>query len=785
MFENTNNVIVKGGCFTEETELKDILKYPVNILYGPNGSGKTTISRCLASLKDRAGLEGYSAHLPNVDSAEISDSVFVFNEDFIEENVKIKRNGLKAMLIFGEDNQNQEHEEKLELEIKELQDKCDRLSQSINRVEEEKGKLASNLISIIQNGYEYDDMNIRGKSRRKHVDIAFFDDCRDTVDESTPLSQLEEEFKTKLEKYEQIRHIEKINWERPNFSVTPSLIEDANKLLNNILEKDEISERDMFIFELAQNPASSHYIEKTQNDILKVEAERCPLCHQPISGDYRAELRHRLACVLNEKRKDFIADLSAMAERLTEIPVLPSPFPNKSVCANELNAIKDKTALLNSMLKELHRLLDDKKDMLYGGVENIDIQLFTQLYNDVVGGYDTITKAVDELNEIANAHDKAEKELHSLNKKMHYLSHRGLFELYAAKEMELCKLDSEWETLSAELRQKNDDLPRMKMKRANLRLALDKINQCLAYVFCDPKRLYLEYDNLAYVLKSNGQNVSPTKVSTGERNIIALAYFFTSIFERKDLNAEELQPFFIVIDDPITSFDYGNRIGVFTFIKWQLQELFKKSKASKGLLMSHDQRTVNDLFEVQKQIAYVLRNDVKEAEKRIFFDLRKRKLVEDGLKGEYAVELQNIFDYAFAESLDDERINVTIGNQMRRVLEHYAKIMCDTDFVSMAANDYSYHIPNIYKGMKEFDEITVTYKNVLSRMVLNRESHSGGNDYDCFEQSFAPDELQRFAKYLLCFMFDTNRSHLHAFLGKKDWDYKNKIRELHKKLFGV
>ncbi|MCQ2279590.1 MAG: AAA family ATPase [Bacteroidales bacterium] len=785
MFENTNNVIVKGGCFTEETELKDILKYPVNILYGPNGSGKTTISRCIASLKDRAGLDGYSAHLPNVDSAEISDSVFVFNEDFIEKYVKIEKNGLKAMVILGPDNLDKAQEDALREEIRELKGKKDGLDKSRAAMAKEMNAIKSNLEKILHDGYRTDVMNIRGRKKRTSVEISYFDDCRNLPDATTSLSQLEKDYAATFDKYDQIRGKQEIVWTRPVFSVTPSLIEKANALLNRVLEKDSLSERDLFIYSLAQNPASSHYIEKTQNDILKLEAERCPLCHQAISGDYRADLRHRLSCVLNEQREQFVRDLAAMADQLTDFPVQLPKFQTKNVCAAEMEAINDKTALLNNMLKDLRWSLNAKSDVLYDSVENIDIQKFTDLYKEVDEAYGTIEMALEELNAIARDCEKTERYLCDLSKKIHYLRHRDTFDLYQKKVNANSSLENEWIRVNQNLEKKDNALKGLQSKRANLRLALDKINQCLAYVFCNPQRLYLEYDNLAYVLKSNGQNVSPTKVSTGERNIIALAYFFTSIFERKDLNAEELQPFFIVIDDPITSFDYGNRIGVFTFIKWQLQELFKKSKASKGLLMSHDQRTVNDLFEVQKQIAYVLRNDVKEAEKRIFFDLRKRKLVEDGLKGEYAVELQNIFDYAFAESLDDERINVTIGNQMRRVLEHYAKIMCDTDFVSMAANDYSYHIWGVSKESEKFNEITVTYKNVLSRMVLNRESHSGGNDYDCFEQSFAPDELQRFAKYLLCFMFDTNRSHLHAFLGKKDWDYKNKIRELHKKLFGV
>lgn len=786
MFENTNDIIIKGGCFTEETELKGILKYPLNVVYGPNGSGKTTLSRCLASLKDPTGLEGYSASLPETDSKEIGGSVFVFNEDFIDQNVRIKKEGMKKLVIFGEGNQNQEVEDGLEREIRVLEEKKSERETKRNEVKADKEKRESDLKRIIENGYEVDDKMIKGRIKRTHVGISFFDDCMDSVDRSIPLSQLEDDFKTKLIRFQQTQGITEISWERPVFSINPSLIEEANGLLSTILEKDEISDRDMLIFELAQNPETSHYIEKTQNDILNSHRKFCPLCHQPIRDDYREELRHRLTCVLNEKRQHFIAELDAMADRLTEIPIQPSPLPNKMECANEINTIKDKTALLNGLLKDLRRLLNSKKDMLYNIVGGVDIEIFTQLYNEVSAAYDCITTAVNELNKVAKARNETQEELFDLNKKIHYLRHSDMFKLYAEKVDELGEYEAEITSLTENLRQKKDELTQLRMKRANTRIALERINKCLAYVFCNTERLVLENDNDnhsgTYVLKSKGKSVSPAKVSTGERNIIALAYFFTSIFEKKDMRSQELAPALIVIDDPITSFDYGNRIGVFTLIKWQLQEIFEKSKGSKAIIMSHDQRTAKDLFEIQKQIAYLL-NKGGESERHLF-NLRKCKLEGDTPQSEYEVELKNIFDYAFADDLNNEQINVTIGNQMRRVLEHYAKTMCNCDFVSMAANTHSYHISDVsFKGQREkFDEIVRAYQLNLSRMVINTESHADGNDYEYFEQRFAPEELQRYAQHLLCFMLDTNQSHLHAFLKKEPI---KKVKELHKQLFGV
>lgn len=47
MFENFKKINIKGGYFDEETELRLFNEDSLSILYGRNGSGKSTIARCL------------------------------------------------------------------------------------------------------------------------------------------------------------------------------------------------------------------------------------------------------------------------------------------------------------------------------------------------------------------------------------------------------------------------------------------------------------------------------------------------------------------------------------------------------------------------------------------------------------------------------------------------------------------------------------------------------------------------------------------------------------------
>ena len=108
---NVSSVKVKGGIFEKETELP-IFKNDKNkprfcLLYGKNGTGKSTIARAFNEISGNEGSGNYEINLFDCDgngipiTDEIKQSVYVFNEDFIEQNIRIEDDGLQAIVVMG------------------------------------------------------------------------------------------------------------------------------------------------------------------------------------------------------------------------------------------------------------------------------------------------------------------------------------------------------------------------------------------------------------------------------------------------------------------------------------------------------------------------------------------------------------------------------------------------------------------------------------------------------------------------------------------------------------
>ena len=142
-------------------------------------------------------------------------------------------------------------------------------------------------------------------------------------------------------------------------------------------------------------------------------------------------------------------------------------------------------------------------------------------------------------------------------------------------------LKKDWE----EKRKTVDDL---EAQRKNIQLAIDSMNACLKYIFFAEDRMEIKCIDGVYKLLSHGKSVKPCDISVGERNIIGLSYFFTSIFEGKDEQGTYSTESLLIIDDPISSYDFENRIGILSFIKYKLSAFLEGNQNTKALLMTHD-----------------------------------------------------------------------------------------------------------------------------------------------------------------------------------------------------
>ena len=135
--------------------------------------------------------------------------------------------------------------------------------------------------------------------------------------------------------------------------------------------------------------------------------------------------------------------------------------------------------------------------------------------------------------------------------------------------------EAKLQTKQKAVNETSEHLKALEQKKSNVGLAIENINNALDYVFFSHGRLSIELKNNKYYLKSNGKDVKPKNVSLGERNIIALCYFFTQILSNQDIGKLYQDEELVVIDDPISSFDFENKVGISSFLRYQTHKIIK------------------------------------------------------------------------------------------------------------------------------------------------------------------------------------------------------------------
>lgn len=104
MFEKFKTIKIKGGCFDNEAELELFKKDALSVIYGRNGSGKTTIAHCIGELvkSDEEKNADFTVSSTSTITTDKKDSVFIFNEDFVREQVRVEKDGINTIVMLGE-----------------------------------------------------------------------------------------------------------------------------------------------------------------------------------------------------------------------------------------------------------------------------------------------------------------------------------------------------------------------------------------------------------------------------------------------------------------------------------------------------------------------------------------------------------------------------------------------------------------------------------------------------------------------------------------------------------
>lgn len=367
-----------------------------------------------------------------------------------------------------------------------------------------------------------------------------------------------------------------------------------------------------------------------------------------------------------------------------------------------------------------------------------------------------------EFNIAASKKGSLVKELISINKLIAHLQTSQVYKDYLKQTEEKKKMAEKLSKKQKALKDAQETLCNLEQRKSDIGLAINNINNALDYVFFSHGRLSIELKNDKYYLKSNGKNVKPKNVSLGERNIIALCYFFTQILANQEISRLYQNEAFIVVDDPISSFDFENKVGIASFLRLQVNRIINGNPKSKVLILSHDLETIFNLRKAMDEICQSTKGLAGITPSSYIVLELNNLLLKQLIKNhnEYSALIKKIYHYANGDSNND---SATIGNIMRRVLEAFSTFNYQKNIEKVSCDK------NVLKALGKH---STYFENLMYRLVLHGESHyeeqvysihDGNNFYEFISET----EKQKTAKNVLCFMYLLNPYHMIAYLQEE------------------
>ena len=759
MFEQITDISIQGGYFEDPVSLK-LFEKRFNVLYGRNGSGKTSLSRAFAEYKkpDEELGDGriFSVSFNTALREEDKKRIFVFNEDFVNKKVRLEdAEGLGTIVMLGDAADIQGQIDAKTAELNGIMAVFTPLETAYNKYADENDETSpKKLFNDLKNAlsdWARTDSEIKGNRRNTSLSDAVTTDIKDSAGEFDPtldIVELQNTFASAVRVFLAASQGERIEWR-----CTPvthlETVENFRNLLNQKIERPEPTERDRIIVGVMTSAMDAHYVSEARERFGKEETAYCPMCMRGITPEEKEDLVGRISRLMTDRVNAYKQQLGVMRHKYEDVAVdLP---PVGTMFREEKTAMSGTMASLNDFLADIRNKIDAKMVNLYGD-ERYDYDEAT--LNELISAYNKALTAlkdkVDEYNRSIDERDAKRDELIELNKKVAYYSHKAAFDAYYTAKTDCETNHTAYYAKKAAKETCEQAIRDLEQQKKFVNIAQDIINKYLSYVFYDDARMKLVSGDNQYVLQVNGNSIAPNKVSAGERNIIGLCYFFASMFEGREKNHEFDDELLVVVDDPISSFDFENKVGVASLIRMVSCDILEKNPNSKILIMSHDLQTIFNLQKVKAELGIPDPKQVDELSNKSIVSMPCAR------RNEYKKLLDNI--YTFATGADDGK-DISIGNQMRKVLEAYAT------FVYRKRMDNAFRDADVLALIPP--EKKAYYKNFMYRLILNGDSHEEEAAYSInnFDELYAIAEKRRTAKCVLLLLYYINKPHLAAYIN--------------------
>lgn len=697
-------------CFAPGATLENLKK--VNFIFGPNGTGKTSITRILS--------EGPDDDRITLAEESSTREILVLNSKYIEETFQETENGIFFLGKQSIANQNDIESKKKDRE---------RLSEEIELLKSKKGsaendeseakeallsaiwsnrKIVPDQLSSCLDGYNKRRTKLRDKVKDiRQNPLPPEDALPATLDELA--TQEKGLLTTTLETAPRVRTIPQIPQrleDLPNLLRTP-LIPAADSPLSDLISQIQHSD---WVRE-------GKHIMETHQDALD---DRCPFCQQQTPQDFSDNLTK----LWDRSYDNAVARLQSRLDTLKLSLQQLSDFTSE-IDKHQLKDVAEysKNAQLDAIEKALSKSLEllreklDKQSQSFDAPEDWDINAFNSALRELGERLNTL---VNEHNAKVNDQDNLRKEFEDKFWSVfsHHTCHDAFkaFDSIVGGETGTAARIVALEEQIAEKDEKRKELTNLikvaEQSRMDIHPAIEHINRALSGIGMTSFELGASTDDFitghlpnptqrdGYILLRTNEygrkeRTDVTTLSDGERNLICFLYFFHQ-FHKDTANTDK--KFTVVIDDPINAMDGLSSFITSGYIRELISEVLSLGKhrphkyVDQLIILTHSTRFhMEAAYKIKKANAncafYTIERLLSPADHN-----RHAKSVISGpfddskIHSEYALlweEVRRAWNIlnsapAYAKPTGDPRAQISplIGNTMRRIIESYLIHLC-------------------------------------------------------------------------------------------------------------
>lgn len=796
---------------------------------GRNGAGKSTISTALWDYTQPRieETENSEQSLPsdnlkvtlNPDNGVKKERIYVFNEDFIRNKLRFDSDELGAVLMLKE-------QEDIKVKIdaaKEKEDKAERKADCLryetgkfnDKTELPENKDVIDLSKVVEKQVKNLENNFRGDNNwagickeinnqrhNKSVSLSSINEMylkhRSQLIDEDELGLKQEEFDNRLKNFRLLQRKSGIRLARiqgPDRAWFENLIDKtANSLRTQPVAEQEGADR---LVNLLQSDSSTVDINSTKAFLSHQPApEYCDKCLQQIDSAWRDKVLEAIAQIqarneIRDLQSELEAALSSINDvantvKSVQIPSdLPEPDNNTHFSQAQKDLMDDLKTLGESIKKKITSPYTAVNFGSTGSIERngeVNTEGIKSHFGAFASSIETVNESIDSYN---NKLEQLAEEQRALTEAVTILELSKNFTLwdnYTKLRDSLKDKEKELGEVEQVITSIRNNIASLESKLNQFSIAMDKINEALQLVFLSPNRMQLkasQNDEDAYSIYVRDTHIPLRNLSTGEKNAIAIAYFFSMPYEGKPEHSKFDESMLFVLDDPITSLDRSNEIGIFSLIEREFTTL-KKSLAGatlQVLLLTHSyqvfyamQHVSESVFGKKKIISWILSDCELKHVNSNKPAYTYRSLIEDA--------------YDFARLGQNERAKEgirdhEIPNELRRALEEYSWFNFGVGGTGLRKQ------PLVKSKLKELvdlhqlsEENNKLILGALNNFWLNSGSHREENaksdliNLDLLDY-YDTDEVKKVAKLLLILLDEIHFTGLPGLLWGPDVNIDN------------